>query len=75
MADKPTSAGPGPSEPKKPTELDIFKNTCKAKLEQSIRSLVTRLQTETNIINRYELQIVIKTGQDIYNLLFSEGGK
>ena len=50
--------------------------TQKDKLTRVIQNLNTRLQNETNIINRYELQIVIKTAQDIFNLLFidSKGG-
>ena len=74
-AEKPTSAGPGPSAPKQPTELDLYKSTCAAKIENVLKNLVGRLQNEPNIINRYELQITIRTAQDIYNLLFNEGGK
>ena len=77
MPEKPQSANPQPSAPKQPTptELELYKNACASKIENVLKNLVGRLQNEPNIINRYELQITIRTAQDIYNLLFNEGGK
>ena len=60
----------------KPTilpEVTEYENGIKAKLNQRYQQMIKRLETETNIINRYELKISLESLLETYKTLFPNG--
>ena len=51
--------------------IQEFKKAQIAKLDERYKSIVKRLETETNIIIRYELKVSLEELLQVYKLLFN----
>ena len=54
-------------------EVIAYENHIKDMLNKRYQSLVKRLETESNIINRYEIKLSLESVLSIYQELFPNG--
>lgn len=64
---------PVKDEEKKELTVEDYKTELRAKLNERYSTIVKRLQTETNIILRYELKVSLDELVNVFKVIFPEG--